>query len=254
MMIPAEQSFPLLNCAIRKLITRIWLGSYRKVSGIYVVKRGERPGRVDNDQLQFYILGSNIDANEIVALLKTKVWKQVRMVVLIGEGNESAVPMLENEGFLQTWETPVYYKMLNSAFTPHPHYREKSAQIPRIIKVTENELPKANSFYPDFTITEAALRDSSFINWLLITDNGAVAKLQFIICPPHGAFCVIVAVREDQRRRGHFTFLMRSAENWAQQHGLPQMALFSGSFAAEIEIYPKIGYSVIGKYKILEHN
>jgi GNAT superfamily N-acetyltransferase len=241
----------LIDCAIERMTINVWLGSYIKIGEVYVVRRGTRLGDMSQDQLQLYCVSSNTDPAPIFDILESPSFKDVRSVILIGERNELATHTLEGAGFRVDWQTAVYFMRVDSLPNLTVDYRKLLPYECQFVDIKRESLAVANSFEEDLKISEPALRDTSFINRMLFYRDMCVGKIQLILCPPHGAFCVLVAIREDQRRQGYFSLMMKAAAAWAHERGLPQMALFSGSCANNINLYPKQGYTKIGTYCIL---
>jgi hypothetical protein len=242
-------NIPLLRCAIEKISSAVWDGVHQKMGDIYAVKRGTSSPKSGEGELELYCISSEPDPTAITALLGTGAFEKVREVVLIGEHTGLAIHALEKIGFKQNWETIVYFKALDTLSMR----REPEFILPEDVKfsdITIGSLPLANSFCDEFKITRSSLLDPSFISRFLTADNSCVGKIQLILCPPHGAFCVFAAIKESARGRGYFKLMMSAAEAWARDRALPQMALYSSACANKIGLYPKLGYVVGGTYKI----
>jgi len=240
----------LLDCAMNKIIARVWECAYERVNGVYAVRRKARLGEDTRDQLQLYCVAFDSDPPPLIELLEPARFHEARSVILIGNCWEPTIRLLRVEGFDQDWETEIYVTQSSSSSTA-----SMSPHLPngmRFEDVTKAEIAIANSFCEDFGISESSVLDSSFISKLLFSHDTCVGKIQLILCPPWGVFCTLVAVREGHRRRGYFTLMMKAAEAWALEQALSRLALFSGAYANEISLYARRAYIPIGRYTIMK--
>jgi GNAT superfamily N-acetyltransferase len=242
----------LLACAFEKLMGSLWRGTHSKTNGMYLVRCGESLGDNNRDQVCIYCICLGEHHDRIDALISLTRSNQVSKVILIGDRDEPGAQGVQVLGFFREWETVVYSKEIeikaNSSQTPVWDIGPNT----RLVEITRDNMPISDSFCQDLNISEAALLDPSFVNWMLFTGDNCVGKLQLILCPLLGVFCTLVAVKENQRRRGYFTLMMRAAEDYVSRQNLGRITLFSSSFANDIQLYPKFGYAPIGVYQSFE--
>jgi hypothetical protein len=238
----------LIRRAIESISNSVWDGTFEKIEDLYVVRRGTASPSNDKRGLELFCISSEPDPTAIVGLLRDRRLERVHSVILIGGHSERAGDALREMGFTQNWETLVYAKTLDGASSTA---RAGTNQI-TFPDISGDTLHVANSFCQEFKISSSSISDPSFLSRFLMVQNSYVGKIQLVLCPPYGAFCVYGAIKDSERRRGYFTVMMSAAEAWAKQRNLPQMALFSSTCANEIDLYPKLGYTKTGTYKIFE--
>jgi hypothetical protein len=242
----------LLNCAIGSLARSVWLGSCHKADRMFLISRADNVANNDEiRRLYLYCLCFSKPTTDCIASIKDiSQVESLDRIVTIGRNDDSPEEALKEIGFRMEWTTTVYYKKLSRTnLTPLGSAASRADNLAQIVDISSDSIAAANSFCEDYRISMEAISDRSLVNWLLVSDNAPIGKLQLALCPPFGGFCTLVAIRDDHRRRGYFLQLMRAAEEYTMKQRLAGIALFGSQLANEICLYPKVGYAVCGQYQ-----